>query len=112
VTVVDPWALLQPGFWLSFVAVGLLIASDPVRAPGPDPAAGWRARAGAALRAGLRTQAVATVGLAPLTLVFFQQLSLVGFVANLVAIPLVTWSSRRWRWPVCCCRACGRWQRP
>ena len=30
------------------------------------------------------------VGLAPLTLVFFQQVSLVGFVANLVAIPLVT----------------------
>ena len=39
---------------------------------------------------GLRTQAVATLGLAPLTLVFFQQVSLVGFVANLVAIPLVT----------------------
>ena len=33
---------------------------------------------------------VATLGLAPLTLVFFQQLSLVGFFANLVAIPLVT----------------------
>jgi competence protein ComEC len=41
VTVVDPWALLQPGFWLSFVAVGLLIASDPVRAPGRRPRAGW-----------------------------------------------------------------------
>jgi competence protein ComEC len=25
----DPWALLQPGFWLSFVAVGVLMASDP-----------------------------------------------------------------------------------
>jgi competence protein ComEC len=33
---------------------------------------------------------VATLGLAPLTLVFFQQLSVVGFIANLVAIPLVT----------------------
>jgi competence protein ComEC len=33
---------------------------------------------------------VATLGLAPLALVFFQQVSLVGFVANLVAIPLVT----------------------
>jgi competence protein ComEC len=42
------------------------------------------------MRAGLRTQIVATLGLAPLTLVFFQQVSLVGFVANLVAIPLVT----------------------
>jgi competence protein ComEC len=82
----DPWALLQPGFWLSFGAVGLLMLSSP-----PPPGAGpWRERVGAALRAGLRTQAVATVGLAPLTLLFFQQVSLVGFVANLVAIPLVT----------------------
>ena len=38
----------------------------------------------------MRTQLVAALGLAPLTLLFFQQLSLVGFVANLLAIPLVT----------------------
>lgn len=119
VAAADPWALLQPGFWLSFVAVGLLLAAGAtpraVReadADGPlgqaacgTPAeaprtAGARPRASAAASAlaaarrliadGLRTQAVATLGLAPLTLVFFQQLSLVGFAANLVAIPLVT----------------------
>ena len=93
VMLADPWALLQPGFWLSFVAVALLIGSDPVRAvrPAAGPgASGWRARALATLRGGLRTQLVASIGLAPLSLVFFQQLSLVGFVANLVAIPLVT----------------------
>ena len=92
VTVIDPWALLQPGFWLSFVAVGLLVVSEPAQsstAP-PELADRWRARGLALLRASLRTQAVATVGLAPLSLVFFQQLSLVGFGANLVAIPLVT----------------------
>ena len=48
-----------------------------------------RARAVGARQA-LRTQVVATLGLAPLTLVLFQQVSLVGFVANLLAIPLVT----------------------
>ncbi|WP_280150853.1 DNA internalization-related competence protein ComEC/Rec2 [Piscinibacter sp. XHJ-5] len=87
VTALDPWALLQPGFWLSFVAVGLLMASSEVR-PGatPEGTAPWRRR----LRAELRSQLVATLGLAPLTLVFFQQLALVGFAANLVAIPLVT----------------------
>ncbi len=89
VTLIDPWALLQPGFWLSFVAVGLLVVSAPAPASA-ERAEGWRARSLAALRAGLRTQAVATVGLAPLSLLFFQQLSLVGFAANLVAIPLVT----------------------
>ena len=89
VAVIDPWALLQPGFWLSFVAVGLLMLSDPLRSDA-RAATGWRAGAAQALREGLRTQAVATVGLAPLTLLFFQQVSIVGFVANLVAIPVVT----------------------
>ncbi|MCC7099971.1 MAG: DNA internalization-related competence protein ComEC/Rec2 [Rubrivivax sp.] len=92
VALADPWALLQPGFWLSFVAVALLMVSDPV--PSLPPAAaegrGVGRRAGQALRRALHTQAVATVGLAPLSLLFFQQLSLVGFVANLVAIPWVT----------------------
>lgn len=101
VTVGDPWALLQPGFWLSFMAVGLLMSSEPVRGLSPRvlPAAahGTEARAPRWLRtlwghahAGVRAQAIATIGLAPLTLVFFGQVSLVGFVANLAAIPLVT----------------------
>lgn len=95
VTAVDPWALLQPGFWLSFAAVGLLLLSDARddATPAPQGLSAWRRRlaeAGGWLRGGLRTQLIATFGLAPLTLVFFQQLSLVGFVANLAAIPLVT----------------------
>jgi competence protein ComEC len=96
VTALDPWALLQPGFWLSFAAVGLLMASDPAQRqppPAATPAGPW-ARAwrhgGKSLWQGLRGQWVATLGLAPLGLVIFQQLSLVGLLANLVAIPLVT----------------------
>ena len=89
VTVIDPWALLQAGFWLSFVAVALLVVSEPVSSSSVVAVA-WRERAGATVRGALRTQAVATVGLAPLSLIFFQQLSLVGFAANLVAIPVVT----------------------
>ena len=80
VTAVDPWALLQPGFWLSFGAVGLLMAA------GGEPAEGWRAR----LKAALRTQAVATAGLAPLSLICFAQLSVVGLLANLLAIPVIS----------------------
>ncbi len=91
----DPWALLQPGFWLSFVAVGLLMLSDPAApSAAARPGRGWLGRSWTWLRVsaltGLQTQAVATLGLAPLSLLFFQQLSLVGFAANLVAIPLVT----------------------
>jgi competence protein ComEC len=95
VVLADPWALLQPGFWLSFGAVGLLLVAEPAAAkarsaPASSPLAARPARLLRALREGLRSQAVATVGLAPLSLIFFQQLSLVGFFANLVAIPLVT----------------------
>ena len=100
VTAIDPWALMQAGFWLSFVAVGLLMASSP-RSPENEGAAvvspiaepgwrGWPRRAWAAVRADLRTQVIATIGLTPLTLVFFQQVSVIGFAANLVAIPLIT----------------------
>ena len=95
VTALDPWALLQAGFWLSFVAVGLLMASSPGGASSDAPLVppGWRhwpRRAANAVRADLRTQVIATIGLTPLTLVFFQQVSVVGFAANLIAIPLVT----------------------
>ncbi|MEO7150914.1 MAG: DNA internalization-related competence protein ComEC/Rec2 [Burkholderiaceae bacterium] len=97
VTAVDPWALLQPGFWLSFAAVGLLMASGPALPDPPTPIDLDRAapptrwqRLRATLLGGLRTQVIATVGLTPLTLVFFQQASVVGFVTNLIAIPLVT----------------------
>ena len=86
VSALDPWALLQPGFWLSFVAVAMLASSEPVRHADDAPSN----RFVAALQGGLRAQAVATIGLAPLSMVFFQQVSVVGFAANLVAIPAVT----------------------
>jgi competence protein ComEC len=90
VSAFDPWALLQPGFWLSFAAVGLLMASEPAARDEAPATTSPPQRLRALLASGLRTQAIASIGLAPLTLVLFQQVSLIGFVANLVAIPLVT----------------------
>ncbi|MBU6503784.1 MAG: DNA internalization-related competence protein ComEC/Rec2 [Burkholderiales bacterium] len=84
VLAVDPWALLQAGFWLSFVAVGVLFAADPGSA-GARPS-GLRGR----LSAMAREQWVVTLALAPLTLLLFGQVSVVGFLANAVAIPWVT----------------------
>ena len=84
VVALDPWALLQPGFWLSFVAVGILFATD-LRANEPIDIRGkWR------LFAFLREQWVITAGLAPLTLLLFGQMSVVGLVANVFAVPWVT----------------------
>jgi competence protein ComEC len=84
VVTVDPWALMQAGFWLSFVAVGVLFAADPAAPPGAGATLVHR------LRALLREQAVVSVALAPLGLLLFGQVSVVGLLANLLAIPWVT----------------------
>lgn len=84
VVAADPWALLQPGFWLSFVAVGVLFATDnPTLKLGRSS---WHRR----LLALLREQWVLTLALTPLTLLLFGQVSLVSLVANALAIPWVT----------------------
>ena len=84
VVLTDPWALWQAGFWLSFVAVGVLFATDSVAAGAyPKSARGH-------FYALLREQWVVTLALTPLSLLLFGQVSLVGFAANLLAIPWVT----------------------
>ena len=88
----DPWALWQPGFWLSFVAVAVLFASSAVQHSAMDTGAAsaiW-ASAGGRFATLLREQWVVTLALTPLTLLLFGQVSLVGLLANLLAIPWVT----------------------
>ncbi len=82
----DPWALLQPGFWLSFVAVAVLFGQGGSVWQAAD--LGQRLRQ--AVKGLLRVQAVLTVALAPLTLLLFGQVSIIGLLANLIAIPWVT----------------------
>jgi len=84
VVAVDPWALLQAGFWLSFVAVGVLFATDS-GATGADKT-GARGR----FYSMFREQRVVTLALTPLTLLLFGQVSVVGLIANALAIPWVT----------------------
>ncbi len=86
VLVLDPWAVLWPGFWLSFGAVGLILyaAADSGSGAGRTGPA-WRE----GLRLAVRTQYAITLGLVPLTMLLFGQVSLVGPLANALAIPLV-----------------------
>lgn len=84
VVLFDPWALMQAGFWLSFVAVAALFATDA--GPAGVQAASWRDR----LVRLAREQGVVTLALTPLTLLLFQQVSVVGLLANALAIPWVT----------------------
>ena len=109
VVVVDPWALLQAGFWLSFVAVGVLFATDlstgTSQPPGhyqTDVSASTNTDTDAFLKPNLvvalreklwmsgREQFIITLVLAPLTLLLFGQVSVVGLLTNALAIPWVT----------------------
>ncbi|MDO9279233.1 MAG: DNA internalization-related competence protein ComEC/Rec2 [Polaromonas sp.] len=104
----DPWALLQAGFWLSFVAVGVLFASDPGTPLPPQATAvsaaalrsarwrwlpylqAWLLHVAGGFWRMLRQQWVITLALTPLTLLLFNQVSVVGLLANILAIPAVT----------------------
>ena len=77
--------MLAPGFWLSFGAVAAILYATAGRAE--------RAATGACaalLRWRSRTQYVVTLGLVPLTMLLFAQVSLVSPFANALAIPLVS----------------------
>ena len=86
----DPWALLQPGFWLSFVAVGVLFATDSGAASAVATGARGTKGLKSHILSNLREQWVITVALTPLTLLLFGQVSVVGLVANALAIPWIT----------------------
>jgi competence protein ComEC len=102
VVVIDPWAVLWPGFWLSFGAVAIILYATVGRTTPRDtpPAAPGmphvtvpptrRERMALALRVGAHTQYVVTLGLVPITMLLFGQVSVVSPLANAVAIPLIS----------------------
>ncbi len=79
VLVIDPWAVLAPGFWLSFGAVALIMLVSTGRIAQPHWLIVWA-----------RVQWAVTLGLVPLLLALFQQVSLVSPLANAIAIPVVS----------------------
>ncbi|WP_126445541.1 DNA internalization-related competence protein ComEC/Rec2 [Sulfuricystis multivorans] len=79
VLLLDPWAVLSAGFWLSFGAVALLFFISAGRLGQRHWLIEW-----------LRAQWAITLGLIPLLLALFQQFSLVSPFANALAIPLVS----------------------
>ena len=97
--VVDPAAIVSASFWLSFLAVAwLFVASAPTvpgaerRGPDPGAARRWLRRLGAAGISLTRVQIVLGLGLAPLTLAWFQQVSLVAPLTNLIAVPVFSFA--------------------
>jgi competence protein ComEC len=79
VVLLDPWAVLAPGFWLSFGAVAVMLYVSVGRVSRPH----WLAEAA-------HVQWAVTLGLAPLLLALFQQASIISPIANAFAIPVIS----------------------
>ena len=75
----DPLAVLSAGFWLSFLAVSVIVYA----------VAGRLGKSGYFLEV-IKINWAASVGLSPLLLFFFQQVSLISPLANFMAVPVIS----------------------
>lgn len=78
VLITDPLAPLSSSFWLSFITVALIIYGLSGRLQFKKNYWHW-----------IHIQWIITIGLVPLMLLFFHQVSIGGLIANTVAIPWV-----------------------
>ncbi len=79
IVLIDPYAVLSPGFWLSFAAVGVIIL---VMAWRNGPLSGpW---------SWMRIQFLIAIGLSPVLVAWGFQVSLIAPLVNLVAVPIFT----------------------
>lgn len=74
----DPLATLSASFWMSFGTVALVIYTQTGRLQNHIRWWHW-----------FKIQAAIAIGVIPLSLLFFQQISLLGIIANSIAIPWV-----------------------
>lgn len=79
VVIVDPWAVIAPGFWLSFGAVALIAGITVARM-----------KPFSAFKTAVHTQWAITLGLLPVLIVMFGQVSIISPVANAFAIPVIS----------------------
>ncbi len=79
VTMLDPWAVLSAGFWLSFGAVASIFYAVALRAGRPGK-----------IHAALVEQLAVTLAMMPMMIALFQQVSLVSPIANAFAIPVLS----------------------
>ena len=75
----DPLAVLSAGFWLSFLAVSVIVYAI----------AGRLGKSGYISEV-IKINWATSVGLSPLLLFFFQQVSLISPLANFIAVPVIS----------------------
>ena len=79
VLMLDPLAVMDAGFWLSFAAVGIILLGMGGRLGETGPWWRWG-----------RVHLLIAVALMPLTLLLFQKFSLISPLANFIAVPVVS----------------------
>ncbi len=79
VVLLDPSAVLSASFWLSFSAVVLILYSCSARL---DRLGYWYSA--------VKIHWIMAVGLAPILIFYFQQVSLIAPLANLLAVPVIS----------------------
>lgn len=79
VTLLQPLAVTEPGAWLSFGAVAILLWILGKREGRSGMASSW-----------WRIQCALFVGMLPVTATLFSQIGFLGPIANLVAVPIVS----------------------
>jgi len=84
ITLFDPLALQSPGFWLSFVAVGILLSTISLKNENDNKQSLLHT-----IKALLYCQCYLFIGMLPIMLLFFGQLSLLAPLINLLAIPFI-----------------------
>jgi competence protein ComEC len=78
ILLLEPHAIFYPGAYLSFLAVGILMLTPKV-----IHQKSWLMH--------ILTQAMCLMGLSPLTVFWFSSIPSIGMLANLIAIPWVSW---------------------
>ncbi|NLY63874.1 MAG: DNA internalization-related competence protein ComEC/Rec2, partial [Alcaligenaceae bacterium] len=89
VLLLDPWAILSSGFWLSFSAVAVLmwLGKSHIQKKGS-----WQGESPlAVIMTAARIQLFITLALAPFLILLFNRFSVVSPLVNAYAIPLIGW---------------------
>lgn len=97
VLIADPWAVFAPGFWLSFVGVMALFASPygaksmrhVVNASHQSVSDWWQSFA-SIVGLAMKTQLILSVVMIPWLVMWFGQWSLASLLANLLAVPFIS----------------------
>ncbi|MCK4493167.1 MAG: DNA internalization-related competence protein ComEC/Rec2 [Methylococcales bacterium] len=79
ILLLNPLTILSAGFWLSFFAIIIIFYANSKRLGRSS----WYIKA-------FKTHLILALGLAPFLVLFFQQVSIISPVANLIAIPWVS----------------------